>query len=351
MAALDEGGISQFKAWVRSQLDAPGLQQAQTVLVKNGPVKFKSASLLFFGKAEDAISKIELRFRTSTRVNGTFAAEPNQWFCENEEIEAVRALLSDALKDDGDFTLLTGAGVDEKKVLEFLANGHHPSEFLAAVAESVAKDVEAVSDLTAIDGVRMVAQAIEVRRLELVVAELERLVLSAGTNEMEFQNLLDDNWWVLGAQFVQRFSRRTFLVLDQYDLLLVRPDGAIHVVELKRADVKGVVKPHRNHFRVGDSVHEAIGQAQNYLRWIDENRDMLLNEFGVECRRAHATVVIGHPDHNGVDEVSSQQYREAIRINNSHLSRIEVLTYEDVLMIARRSLEVLRTPEAEPPTP
>ena len=65
MAPLDESGIEQHKAWVRSITTRPGLHRTEYVMLKNGPRAFKSATLLHCGRDAENITKIELRFDTS----------------------------------------------------------------------------------------------------------------------------------------------------------------------------------------------------------------------------------------------------------------------------------------------
>ena len=80
----------------------------------------------------------------------------------------------------------------------------------------------------------------------------------------------------------------------------------------------------------------------NYLRTLDENGATLettyRKEFGVDydMRRAFATVVIGHPIH--VTGVDAHVVDQTLRSYNSHLSRVEVITYATLLDTAERAL-------------
>jgi hypothetical protein len=74
---------------------------------------------------------------------------------------------------------------------------------------------------------------------------------------------------------------------------------------------------------------------------------VIRDELGLDCRRAFATVVIGHSMHCG--DYSRVDVSEALRIYNSHLSRIEVVTYEDLLAGAERALDITSPEDARPP--
>jgi hypothetical protein len=83
-------------------------------------------------------------------------------------------------------------------------------------------------------------------------------------------------------------------------------------------------------------VHDAVGQAVNYLVGLDENRQRVRDEFGIETRRASALVLIGHPALQ--PQVPEDEINETLRIFNTHLNRVEVLTYKEFVDNAERSL-------------
>lgn len=101
-----------------------------------------------------------------------------------------------------------------------------------------------------------------------------------------------------------------------------------------------------------------MSQATNYLTTLDEQgaglSTMYRNEFGVDydMRRVFATIVIGHPVH--VDGFDARQVEQTMRTYNSHLSRVEVITWAMLLDAAERALDfeqeaVATLREAPPP--
>lgn len=226
-------------------------------------------------------------------------------------------------------------------LLGHLSDGTVGPGIIAALAAKLGEQVELVSTLDEVESVELLGMAFNLRRQREATERFERLVLDAATTELQLQALLQDNWWLLGANYVAQVDRRQLTLLDQFDVPLLRADGVLHIVELKRANVRGAVRRHRKHCVVGPDVNEAVGQAANYLRAVDEQRHAIGAEHGIECRRAFASVVIGHPDHNDQDDVSVDEFREAVRTYNSHLGRIEVLTYEDLIVTARNTIRSL----------
>lgn len=184
------------------------------------------------------------------------------------------------------------------------------------------------------------ATIIENRRKK--IRQLQELAATAGTTETQMQRAIGKNYWIFGGQYVD-LGPRGLATLDQYDFALICADRSLHIIELKRPDAK-LVEPHRNHTIVSGDVHKAVSQCLNYLRALDEQGPVLQvtwrNErhLDVDFRRAKATVVIGSLDNAGSDDNVVMQLQQTIRSYNAHLTRIEVITYSELLDAADRAL-------------
>jgi hypothetical protein len=101
-----------------------------------------------------------------------------------------------------------------------------------------------------------------------------------------------------------------------------------------------------------DDIHEAAEQCSNYIRTLDELGSSLQtyykNELNLDYdyRRSKATVVIGHPDHVDLADVTKEQIAQVVRSYNSDRSRVQVLTYADLLDCAERALSFKENPES-----
>ena len=176
-----------------------------------------------------------------------------------------------------------------------------------------------------------------------VVADLQALAVADDTTETLIHREIAGNYWIFGGQYVGIAPRRDFGLLDQHDYPLLCADGSIHVVELKGPSC-ALVRKYRNHYIVTTDVHEATSQCLNYLRSLDEQGPTLettyRNELGIDIdfRRARGTVVIGHLGRSETSTATKSQIEQTIRSYNAHLSRIQVLTYSDLLDSADRAL-------------
>ncbi|MFF7765791.1 Shedu anti-phage system protein SduA domain-containing protein [Streptomyces massasporeus] len=208
----------------------------------------------------------------------------------------------------------------------------------AAEARKIAASPEALALLAADDQGSILLQAAELRRRAARLKELRTVVEDRTASEADVQRALDGQYWIFGGRFVDEAAHRRLVPGDEVDIPLIRGDGALHIVELKRSmSLKGpLVKRHRDAWVPAAQVHEAVGQAVNYLTGLDENRERIRADFGIETRRASALVLVGHPALH--PEVPEDEVNEALRTFNAHLTRVEVLTYKELVDNAERSL-------------
>jgi len=217
-------------------------------------------------------------------------------------------------------------------------------EDLAEAARRIVTSPDALALLVNDKDGQIVLKAAELQRRSAGLAALRKAVEDPTASELALQRALDGQHWIFGGRFVGQAVKRRLVPGDEIDIPLVRGDGALQIVELKRAMSLGhsLVKRHRNAWVPTAQVHDAVGQAVNYLVDLDENRQRVRDEFGIETRRASALVLIGHPALQ--PEVPEDEINETLRIFNTHLNRVEVLTYKELVDNAERSLGV--APEA-----
>lgn len=201
---------------------------------------------------------------------------------------------------------------------------------------------ELVASILKSDQAEIILQLRERSRRIEVLDELEWLIFHENTVESSFQKLLEKNPWVFGGEVVKADELRNIGTSDQIDIPIVRGDGSMVIVELKRAAATSIDRNDHGYPVLTGDVHLAVQQAQRYLYELDRLADTLMLKHGFDARRATALVVIGvSPD---LPERESDKFRESFRIYNSHLARIQVTTYDQLLQNARRLTE-LRSPE------
>jgi hypothetical protein len=183
------------------------------------------------------------------------------------------------------------------------------------------------------------------RELRDSVAELTNHLREGIADEHAYQQWCEAHSWAFGNAYVVNDTLRNISATDQVDLLLpLNLGGFRDLIELKRPDtsVLNWDASHHNYYWTAESSR-AIGQCHRYL-------DVLHSEVGdgglrdspeVVAYHPRATVVIGRSNDWG-----SQEHK-ALHGLNRRLSDISVITYDHLLAQARRTLELMESPEME----
>ncbi|GAA2660435.1 MULTISPECIES: Shedu immune nuclease family protein [Actinosynnema] len=209
---------------------------------------------------------------------------------------------------------------------------------IAHLDESVRRIVtspEALEALAADETGEVALRAVQLRRRHEGLSKLREVIEDADSTEPQIHEELEKHLWIFGGHYAGKAGRRRFVEGDEVDIPLLRPDGSLCVVELKQANVQ-VLTRYRNSPIVTRRVQKAVSQAVNYLVGLDENRKEILGDQAVDTRRANAIVLIGHSKFERPAYV--KDLNSTLRLYNSHLNRVEVLTYDQLLDAAERSL-------------
>ncbi|MFH8596357.1 Shedu anti-phage system protein SduA domain-containing protein [Streptomyces rimosus] len=200
-----------------------------------------------------------------------------------------------------------------------------------------AEAARVVGEVLADADAELLAQLLELKARQAGLAALRAAVNDPDSTESALHACLKNQEWIFGGAYVTELARRQYTPDTILDIPLLRVDGSLHVVELKRANIKDLVIRRSGHLMLGAPPHQAVSQAQNYLRAMDEDRLAILEKYGVDTRRASATVVIGHSRYVN-EKISPDEVAQTLRTYNSHKARIEVITYETLLDSAARML-------------
>ena len=135
---------------------------------------------------------------------------------------------------------------------------------------------------------------------------------------------------MLGGQYIRMIPRRDWTNEDSLDILLQTADRYFEIIELKRSNASLFVQDHGN-WIVSGEVNRAVNQAAHYISEIEAERSNLIRKHRVDLYRLKARVLIGYLSDDDPDEEAK---REALRMYNSHLSRIQVITFDELGRIA-----------------
>jgi len=156
--------------------------------------------------------------------------------------------------------------------------------------------------------------------------------LAVGKDEEVWQRFFQKNDWILGSDVIELLDVRALSERDITDLPFKGVDGFLDIIELKLPDVE--MWTEKNVPR--SVVTGAIMQCARYLRTteIKANDHAKMKELGVEIIKPRITLICGRSNN------WSDEQREQLRILNSSLHDISILTYDYVLKRAEKLIEV-----------
>ena len=323
------------------QSKIPNCECLQNCVITKGKLLYKLASVLQFKNPKSGlITHRELHlndypFRLATGVQWDVKDRRRHWSCKDDEIERLKAFLHgiDEATVPRQYTVIEGRPHPQAAELLRLiqeTNAENLGGLVAALAER-AKELQTLPPLGESDNRRMVAAALRASHRATALRELQKLIQDNAV-EQSFQRLLDQNWWMLGGQYVDRIPKRHWTDEENVDMMLKSADGGYDIIELKRSSAE-LFKQHRNKWIVSSDVNDAVNQAAGYISEIDRQRDHFVARYNVDLYKVRARVLIGTIDD---DEVDAREKRLALRMYNSHLHQIEVITFDGIVRICEQ---------------
>lgn len=327
--------IASTKAWKHAPAGGPRSPSGgqEGVVLKRGSKKYVNVQTTYWGGDVDNPSGANLRI-----IQVPVPPSGEDWNFDNPDecitlekvgIARLRAYLNEEFRPGGighSFWVQVG-DQDTAEALQRLFDGD----------EAVGLDVEKITSamslnedlLTAVldgDQGRTLMRLKEHDRRSDVLDELQKLIDDPETLEKDFQDLLQDNPWVFGGEVARSHTLRNISTQDQIDIPIIRGDGSMVIVELKRAKAAQIKKTDHEYPVLSDGVHTAVQQAERYLYVLDKKVNELQMEQRFDARRATSLVVIGvWPD---LKDLEKDRFEESFRIYNSHLARVQVITYD-----------------------
>ncbi|AVH97270.1 DUF4263 domain-containing protein [Streptomyces sp. WAC00288] len=314
--------------------------------IKNGPRVYKKVTYSIFGDpATGEIKNESLRFSSHERKVGStefdFDNVKDSWFCENGEIEKLMAFLSNDVRKQGRYRVIDTASA-ASSLLGLIERGDIGLDGFASLLATHGDLSQVVDALTSTAAGLSAVETAVVAERRRVVQTLRDLSDHPNATETDMQRAMEGHHWLFGGRYVGIAERRNLTMLDSHDIPLLGADGTLHIVELKGPSIPALVKNHRNHWIVGKEVHEAVGQVMNYLRALDQQGPAMewtfANSLGdsYDMCRVRGTVVLGNS--KKIPGIDKKIVDRTLRTYNSHLSRVEVLTHDDLLDAADRAL-------------
>jgi hypothetical protein len=201
-------------------------------------------------------------------------------------------------------------------------------------ARRIVTSPEAIALLAADAQGRMVFRAAELQRRAAGLEVLRKVVDDTTATEHALQRALEGQHRIFGGRFVGEAAHRRLVSGDEVDIPLIRGDRALHAVELKRAASLGgpLMKKYRGSWCPPRRYTTPL--VRRLTTWPDWMKTV------TDCARNSALKLagqlIGHPSIQ--PSVPEDSIDVALRTLNTHVNRVEVLTYKGLVDNAERSL-------------
>jgi len=170
--------------------------------------------------------------------------------------------------------------------------------------------------------------------------ELKELVESPTTNESYFQKHLESHPWMFGSEYSELLPRKTWTRDDRLDYMLRKTvDDYLEIVEIKTAFSDSLFRHDSSHdsYYPSSKLSPVLGQVTRYIEEVERNRDSIIAIDNADPLKIRARIIVGRD--------GGTEHQKALRNFNAHLHRIEIITYDQLVKIAERVLNVFKDKE------
>ncbi len=249
------------------------------------------------------------------------------------------------IETDGDAALLLDQikqvdGRHIKLLLGKISNDKKSQQILAALSETELESVVAAyKHQTYKEELNNLETLLELEDSGKILEEIDGIEklkkYAAKQPEKIFQNWIVQNLWVFGIDYSRKHEARKIGFFSEADLIMESLDGFLDLIELKRPKLSyslfGYDSSHKCYYPSKD-LATVLGQSLFYIQKLDEYKHNIENEYKVKVLRPRVKIIIGRTK---VGEFDDQAF-EALRMLNSNLYNIQVLSYDYLLSCGRK---------------
>ncbi|MFC1839815.1 Shedu anti-phage system protein SduA domain-containing protein [Thermodesulfobacteriota bacterium] len=354
MSLPPENSLEDVKIRIKETYTNPNVAKTHQVVLKEGPRIFKIATLLEIvdgktGKFHHYSLKID---HIDRQKKGWFAKPEKSMRLEGKEpneIEPLYRFLDALLKDKlankiGELHIIgNGEYVKLEKLLDILPDlpSSDKLEVVKTILSQIDDSASYVDEFIEVfqnsntETLKHIAIASRFVEYKKAYEQMRTLIEDENVSEPQLQKHLEKHPWMFGSEYSKLLDRRTWTRDDTQDFMLRRTaDNFLEVIEIKTPFKDPILRYDQSHdsYYPSAKLSSVIGQVMRYIAEIERDRDSILTKDKQDTLKIRARIIIGRD--------ASKEHQEALRNLNSHLNRIEVLTFDQLLKIADRVLSV-----------
>jgi len=356
--------IEDIKVRIIQTSGNPNIGKTHQVILKNGPRTFRIATIFeILDPVTRGLHHLSLQLDSYDKTKAGWRAKPEKRIRlegkDPDEIEILSTFLTSALSEtypersgyfhivpERQFQLVNALTEslpklkgDEKLVL--IKQVLHSLDAIDTTSEGF---IETLKETTpaVVHNISFAARFVEYKSAYDVFREL---VEKDGVSEHEIQRHLKQHPWLFGSEYSELLDRRTWTRDDSLDFMLRRSaDGYLEIIEIKTPFKEPLMRHDSSHdsYFSSSKLSQVIGQVLRYIDEVERNRNSIIASDKLDPFKIRAKIIIGRDQ----DETG----QAALRSYNAHLNRIEILTFDQLLRIGKRTIEIFETVADDKPT-
>ncbi len=353
--------VDDIKIKIQQTSRNPNIRKTHQVTLKNGPRAYRIATIFeIINPKTNKLHHLSLQLDSFDKTKKAWRAKPDKNIRldgkDPNEIKKLSdflcAVLSEHYPDSaGEIRVVP---LDHFKLLENLAGllpdlpGPRKLELTKQLLQSLdGTDIDIEEFIDAFnkstpEAVKNIGVAAKFVQYKAAFKELEKLIQAADPSESRYQSHLQKNPWIFGSEYSELLDRRTWTRDDNLDFMLRRTvDNYLEIVEIKTPATMPLFNYDSSHgsYYASAKLSQVLGQVTRYIEEVERHRDTIIAKDRVDPLKIRARIIIGK------DGDESQQ--AALRTINSHLHRVEILTFDQLLRVAKRTLDIFQSQISE----
>lgn len=261
----------------------------------------------------------------------------------DDEIRSLFDLLGalPEFEGEGEFMVINAQNIDQGagQLINAISNSEETAELMERILSWAQSDKDATDGLIQLssdDPMRSqsLIAALNYGRYRRTIEEFKDLV-DQNYVENRYQEFLERNYWMFGSEYAELIRNRNIIKGQQFDFPLRRTvDGYLEIIDIKRPFREPLFRrDKRNYLPPTSELNEAIAQVDDYLANIDADQFRIEVREELEVEKVRGKIVIGRDG----DDAQLQ----ALRRLNARTVRIEIITFDQLIRIAERILEIM----------
>jgi len=349
--------VDELKIQIRKTSNNPNIGNTTQAVLKDGPRSYKIATLFeIMDPKNDEIHHYSLKIETYKKTKKYWERKPEHSISltsdgKNEIGNLVdflnsfrnnlykltegnyRVLSEDTLQKISDVqVLLKEAGSKDKlKIITHLLGQIEGSEIPF-------EDFEKLFRLGGKDTIKKVSIASRLVEYRNKVHSFEKMLDDSTLNETDYQEYLTENPWLFGSEYSELLDRRKWTRDESLDFMLRRTvDNHLELIEIKKPISKNLFNYDSSHdsYYAFSELSQVVGQVMKYMEEIGDKRESILAKDQEDVLKIKSKIIIGR--------TGNVEQQTALRNFNSHLYNIEILTFDQLLNIGKRTLQIFES--------